>query len=523
MIVAVLLLFAIPVSAYHIAGEYWGFASGVRIAIENKEGIKIDQKLRYEDWSITIDNAVWEENDLAITYSVEGTSFSLGLLQVVDDNNNEIDQGYVVNGYAVSDGEGEGTVNFKNIDLGQVQGERVWLRILTLIKNESPPPVAAITQVRVTPVMKTGEFVDINKELEVDKGTYLLKNIYFGKGNTRVYFDFMPREKYRELYSPDSASMFLPRMRLTAGGKNYSYSGASKSFRDGMVQGTFDFDALPIEEIDHFQIDVVDNFALVDWKVPIPIQTKGSERLELAEEIRLPEGKLILTGMRHGTKSTAIDFTFEPAMGFEGIASIWFDAYLRRNDKYYHRHGFERDAYNPGLSGTIAFDPVRYDSIDEVEFILGEIQYSYSAGALVTVSPTTIPQTIEALGSTFIIDHMEHQDGQTLLHITYDQENRWFHNAAFDIRVPTASSIKVRSETEMGFVELQGIEELKVGLQRLKDKVGDYDLELKEIDLEQRPSGQNISISGEREEVEVKLSSLSAIRYSGESVKIPVK
>ena len=295
------------------------------------------------------------------------------------------------------------------------------------------------------------------------------------------------------------------------------------SFRDGILLGSLHFDAVSAEKLKNFQIVVIDDTVLVDWKLPIPIQNKESARSELAEEIELPEGKLILAGFRHGTKSTAIDFSFEPAEGYEGVSSIWFDAYLRNKDKYYYRHGFAFEDNMAGLSGTVTFDPVRYDNVEEVEFILGEIKYTYSTNVGVTVSQANIPQTIEVLGSSFTIDKMEHKDGQTLLHITFGEENRWFYDADFSIRVPGASSLRVRQDSEMGLAQLKDREELKKGLQRLKDNVGDYDWELKDVDLEQNVIGKKLEISGEREEVEVYLNSLSTIRFSGKTVKIPLK
>lgn len=522
-VIAVILLFAIPASAYNIAKEYRGFASGVRIAIENEEGIEIGQTLRYKNWSLTIDTAVWEDNDLAVTYSVQGTAFRLGALQVVDENGKEINRGYAVSGHALNEAVGRGTIDFQDLDLTSVQGERVWLRILSLIKNETPPMVAASIPLEISPAMPRGEWVEVKKKLEVEKGTYLLRNIYLGRDDIRLEFDFIPRDKYREFYTSDLGPGFLPMVRLRAGGKSYAYGGGSMSLQDGVVHRTAHFDDFPVEDIRSLQIDVIDSVVLVDWKVPIPIQAKEAEERALTQEIRLPEGKLLLTGMRLGTKSTAIDFTFEPAWGFEGITSIMFDAYLKGNGKYYHYHGFQHDFGRPGLSGTVTFDPVRYDNLEELEFILGKIEYTYTTDAGVTVSPAHVPQTIEALGNTFVIDQMEYREGRTLLHVTFDRENRWFFNASFDIRVPGATSLKVRSETEMGPVEWRDEEDLKAGWQRLRERLKDYPWGLEDINTAHNPVGTRITISGERREVELSLVGLTTVRFSGDTVKIPVR
>lgn len=518
VVVAVILLFAIPASAYNIAREYWGFASGVRIAIENEEGIKIGKKLRHGDWDLTIENAVWEENNLGVTYSLDGISYRLGTLQIVDENDNQIHSGY-----ALSGGIDGGTIDFKSIDLGSIEGDQVWLRIPALLKNEFPPSVASSASLEVTPAMKKRQYEEINKKLKVEQGTYLFKDIYFSRDNLYIDYEFTPRAKYRGFYSSGESWRLHPTMEIKSEGQSYGYGVVSMSPGNSTFRGTIRFYDVPIEKLESFQIDILDNIVLVDWKLPIPIQKKETVSYELAEEMELPEGKLTLTGMRHGTKSTAIDFSFEPAEGYEGISSIWFEAYLRNNGKYYHRHGFAFEDNMAVLSGTVTFDPVRYDNVEELEFILGKIKYTYSTDTGVSVSLATIPQTIEAMGSSFTIDKMEHKDGQTLLHITFGEENRWFYDADFSIRVPGASSLRVRQDSEMGLAQLKDREELKKGLQRLKDNVGDYDWELKDVDLEQNVIGKKLEISGEREEVEVYLNSLSTIRFSGKTVKMPLK
>lgn len=519
IVAAVILLFAIPASAYNIAREYRGFDSGVRTAIENQEGIKLAKSFRHEDWEITIEDAVWEENSLAVTYALKGNSYRLGALEIADGNDNKINQGYALNG-----GQDGGTIDFHNIDLGSIEGDLVWLKILTIMRNEFPPPIAASVQIKVTPAMKNREYEEINKELAVEQGTYLLKDVYFGRDDLRISYEFTPRAQYRELFSSDKRDLLQPSVEFKSGGQSYGYAVASMASGNDIFRGTLRFNDVPIEKLKDFQLYVIDNVVLVDWKVPVPIQNKASVPLKLAEVIELPEGTLTLTGMRQGTKSTAIDFSFEPAVGFENISSIWLNGYLRANGKYYHPHGFAFTDHTPGLSGTITFDPVCYDQVEELEFILGRIEYTYGTNDVsVTVLPSTVPQRLEAPGSSFIIDQMEHKDGKTVLHITFAKDNRWYYDADFRIKVPGAGSLRVIWESEMGFAQLIDEEELQEGLQRLQDLVGEYDGRLQYVDLGQYVIGKAIVVSGEYEEVEVKLSSLSTIRFSGESVKISIK
>lgn len=519
LVAVVLLLFALPASAYNIAREYWGFASGVRTAIENQEGIKLAKSFRHEDWEITVDDAVWDDNSLAVTYALKGNSYRLGALEIVDENDNTISQGY-----ALSGGQDGGTINFHNIDLGSIEGDLVWVRILTIMRNEFPPPIAASVEIKVTPAMKNREYEEINTELAVEQGNYLLKDIYFSKDDIRISYEFIPRSEYWELYNSGKGDLLQPSMELKSGGHSYGYAVVSMSSGNNVFRGTLRFDDVPIEKLKDFHLNVIDNVVLIDWKVPVPIQNKASVSMKLAEVIELPEGTLFLTGMRQGTKSTAIDFSFEPAVGFENISSIWLNGYLRANGQYYHPHGFAFTGHTPGLSGTVTFDPVRYDQVEEMEFVLGRIEYTYDTNdASVTVLPSTVPQRFEAPGSSFIIDQMEHKDGKTVLHITFAKDNRWYYDADFRIKVPGASSLRVIWESETGLAQLINEEELQEGLQRLRDLVGEYDVELQYIDLGQNVIGKDIVVGGEHEEVEINLVGLSTFRYSGETVGIPLK
>jgi len=132
---------------------------------------------------------------------------------------------------------------------------------------------------------------------------------------------------------------------------------------------------------------------------------------------------------------------------------------------------------------------------------------------------------MEAMGSKFIIDRMEYKDGHTFLHIAYDKENRLFYNAHFAIELrPHIRSYSIGQTMEMGSAQLKNGEELRHGLQRLKDNLGDDGEEiLKDADLQANITGVNFRISDEHEEIEIKLKGLSTIRFSGEKVKIPVK
>lgn len=523
IVVTVILLFALPASAYHIAREYRGFASGVKIAVEHEEGIKIGQKLLQEDLEVTIEHAVWEDDELVIVYSMSDQGFMLHRCSLVDENGSEIARAH----YA-DDLDDGGIIRFNRINLGRVKGDQVWLRILSFEKKGLEPLSTAFKRVKVTPEMKEGEFAEINEELETEKGTYLVKHIRFGTNGTKINFEFIPKAQYRKFYEDGNGAGFLPQLGLVVAGKHYgSYAwGGSPLTKDGPVIGTIYFEAVPIEKDNAFQIAAFDHLVLVDWQIPIPVENKESARWELAEAIELSEGKLILTGIRHGTKSTSIDFTFEPAPGFEGISNVRFSAYLRSNGKYYQHHDFQLHSYLPGLSGTITFDPVRYDNVQELEFILGRLEYTYDITSTVVVSPGTIPQRIEVMGSSFTIDRMKYRNGQTLLHIAYDRENRWFYDADFKIDPPPhwRSRFSVIMRFEMGTVQLNSAEELKKGLEQLKNSLGEAAKELlKDVDLERGFVGANIEISGEHEEVEVSLVGLSILRYSGETIGIPLK
>ncbi|NLC76689.1 MAG: hypothetical protein GX750_03605 [Clostridia bacterium] len=530
VLIALLLLFAIPTAAYYAIREYRGLASEVKTATEREQENKTDQKPQHGDLALTVEHAVWEDDELVLAYSINEPGFGLDECYLETENGSQITKAYYVQG-----GNDGGIIKFINMDPGEMENGQVWLRILSLAKQELYPHFFSESWFDATPEMKKGEFVEIKQELEAEQGTFLLTQIRFGSDDPRINFEFTPKEKYRQFYDNKFGPSFLPRLGLDVAGKKYRHYSVAGSMltEDGPYLGTFYFDALPMEKVNDIRIGVFDSHLIVDWKLPIPVEHQESVRWALAEEIELPEGKLTLTGIRHGILSTAIDFTFKLAPGFEDISSLSFDAYLQRGGKYYNYHGPGCNGYFSEWSGTIIFDHVQYydikeleqHAVKELEFILGKITYTYDTDASVIISPASIPLTMEAMGSKFIIDRMEYQDGHTLLHIAYDQENRWFYNAHFAIELPPhISSYSIGQIMEMGSVQLKNGEELQQGLQRLKDNLGDDGEEiLKDADLQANITGVNFRISDEHEEIEIKLEGLSAIRFSGEKVKIPVK
>lgn len=539
IIIAVICLLAIPAAAYYIYYQgIPGRASEVKVAIDNEQsavklaakdesGNRIDQILQHGDLVLTIEQAVWEDDELVLAYSINDPGLGLGDYCLVYENSNQITLPYY--------SEGGRIIKFINMDTEAMKSGQVWLRILSLTKQELDPSFLSDHWISITPEMKQGEAVAINQELEAERGIYLLTQIHLGSDHTKISFEFTPQDKFRQFYASEYGHSFVPRLGLNVAGKKYRqyFVEGSMLTEDGPYVGTFYFEPVPIEKVNEFQIGVLDSHLIVDWKLPINGQHQESARWALGEEIELPEGKLILSWIRHGALSTAINFTFEPAPGFEDISRLSFDAYLRSGGKYYIYHGPDGDGFFDEFSGTVIFNHVQSDDVKaleqygdakELEFILGKIVYTYDTGAGATVSQDSIPQTIEARGSRFTIDRMEYQDGNTLLHIAYDQENRWFYNAHFGVELPpVVNGYSIGWISEMGSVELENGEELEQGFRRLKNNLGDYGGEVLNDDLRRNVIGVNLRISGEYEEIDIKLESLSAIRYSGEKVRIHLK
>ena len=516
---AVLLLFAVPASAYTIAKEFWGFSFGVQLAIDHNEGIAINKKLIFGDIEVTIENAVWEDNELALTYSKNRKEFKPENIRLVDKDGNTINRGM-----GSESNEYDGTIKFDGISKKAIEDGQIKLKIFSLFKYQPTPSFIVSTQLEITPEMKNGEWVDINQELKTAVGTYLLNSICFDKETTKINYEFTPLEEYKDLFSLYSGIDLLPEINLSALGKNYLSLGSSRSASRGVSKGHFNFPLLPVKKLATLQIGVPDNHIFVNWEVDIPVQNKKTTALALREEILLPEGKLQLTEIRSGTKSTVIDFNFVPAKGYEGIGRIKFQSFLRSNDKYYGYHGFNYEDHTPGLKGSITFDPIRYDDIDELEFILGSVSYTYNVESKVTATAVNLPQTVEALGDTFIIDKMETKKGKTFLHISYPKESRNFYYAEFKVFVGYVSRLSVSQRTKMGQIRLIGEEQLQQGLEQLKANLGDFGLEaLKDVDPNQGPVGNEIEISRESEEVELTLTELVTRSFSGQAIKIPLQ
>lgn len=523
LIIAVVLVLILPISAYSLVNKYWGFDYGVKIAIDNNEGLAVNKSLKYKEAEITIENAVWEEDELAITYSLNDSGYMLGLVTLVDEDDNQLVRG----GSSHSGGENGGVINFSGLTQKDLKGDQVWLRIYSL-KNlkhflkKNWEYSFPYLEIKVTEEMKNGGFVDINQELEVAQGTFLLNYMGFGETITNLNYQFIPAEKYREFYSEPLKTSLVPEITLSAGEKNYLSQGGS--LNPGTLSGSISFEELPLDRLNSFRISAADNFVLVDWKVPIEVQQKKAEVIPLGKDIKLPEGKLTLTELRLDTKSTAIDFSFEPAEGYERINCVNFKAFLRNGEKYYNEHSFDHTGHIPGLKGTIKYDPVKYDNADELEFILGSIEFTYDSDSSgVIVAPSNLPQTITALENTFTIDKMEIKDGKTWLNIDFGTKNRKFYTAYVDLKATKGFGLSYQGEFRDAYLEFKEKERLEQGLLKLKNNLGKHaEKFLKDVDPNQGIIGKYYQIKGQHNEIEVNIRSITTKFFSGEIVSIPV-
>src|SRR5690554_1909093 len=194
-VVAIALVFILPISAYSIVNRYWGFTHGVKVAIDNNEGLGVNETLKYKDARITIENAVWEEDELAITYRTNGSGYVLGQIALVDENNDLISNGRQSSG----DLRTGGVINFSGLRQEALQNDKVWLRIYSIVNMEhflKPNKKLSFPylEIMTTEEMKDGGFVDINQELEVEQGTFIFNFMGFGETKTTLNYQFIPAE-----------------------------------------------------------------------------------------------------------------------------------------------------------------------------------------------------------------------------------------------------------------------------------------------------------------------------------------
>lgn len=416
---------SIPVSGSESEYMDWGRTKGIEIAVANGKAIELNKVFEYRDHKIKLENAVWEEDSLLVTFSTldedKENTFVPSQFSLVNEEGVSVSQGY---GMENSD-NGKGIIDF-DLENKLIKGEKLYLNIYTIrpSRPDADKPDYIYTMILDKSLSEEGKKININKECKTDYGTLKFVTATNEDGTLAIDYTFETLPEVEKLTNYDLKTRIhfnvFPEISLKDA-KNNIFRASGRSYEGNGKTGKIYFDGMP-ELNRHITISIECSEKLVNWKFDLPVKRTQAETVSLNKEFKSEDGVFKLKDVHLGAASTSLDFEFVPGK----------DSKVNRAEPKVIMN--LRGKKIPGsatygeLKGKISFNyPLSKKDLDDATLYLYSVNKSVECNESIKVEFDKMPSyNLKIDGSDIVISNVVVKDGKTCFDIGTNDANRKF-------------------------------------------------------------------------------------------------
>lgn len=449
---------SIPVSESESEYRDWGRKKGIEIAVDNGKAIELNKVFEYGDHKIKLENAVWEDDSLLVTFSTldEDTenTFVVSQFSLVNEEGVSVSNGHGME----NNGDGSGIIDF-DLENKFVKGEKLYLNIYTIRSNrpDDDKPDYIYHMILDKSLSTEGNKYDLKNECKTDYGTLKLKTASNEEGRLVIDYTFETLPEVEKLTNYDLKTRIhfnvFPEISLTDANKTFRANGRS-SEGNGKT-GKLYFDGMP--ELNRpIKISIECSEKLVNWKLDVPVKRTLAENISINKEFKSEDGIFKLKDLHLGAARTSLDFEFIP-QNYTKINSVEPEIVMNfRGSK------IPGSARYGDLTGKIDFNyPISEKDLADTTFTLYSVGRNIQCNEGIKVEFGKTPSyNLKVDGSEIVISNMVVKDGKTCFDIGTNDAKRKFTDFGVEIKSDknhmSWSSTSSYSEYDSRFEELDG-------------------------------------------------------------------
>ena len=484
---------SVPASESESEHMDWGRRKGIEIAVANGKAIELNEVFEYRDHKIKLENAVWEEDSLLITFST---------LDKDKDNTINPSQFSLVNeaGVSVSNGcgmensgDGTGIIDF-NLQDKLVNGDKLYLNIYTIrpSRPDTDKPDYTYTMILDKSLSTEGKMINIDKECKTDYGTLKLKTASNDEGRLAIDYTFEALPEVKKLISYDPKTMIhvniFPEISLKDS-KNPIIRANGRSWEGSGERGKLLFNGMP-ELNQPVTISIECSEKLVNWKLDLAVKSTPAEIISINKEFKSEDGIFKLNDLHLGAASTSLDFEFIPNKDSE-VNRVEPEIIMTLKGKK-----IPGSANYGELKGKINFNyPLSKKDLDDATLYLYSVNRSVQCNESIKVEVDKTPSyNLKIDGSDIVISNILVKGGKTCFDIGTNDANRKFVD-------------------------------FEVGIQSEKNHLSwsscsEYD---GDVNKSKKPIKKSIEVDGEHKALEITINALTYADIYNSEVKLKIR
>lgn len=414
----------VPVSGSETEYMDWGRSKGIEIAVANGKAIELNKVLEYEDHKIKLENAVWEEDSLLITFSTldkdKENTISPSQFSLLNEEGVNISNGHGME----NSGDGRGIIDF-NLEEKLVNGDKLYLNIYTIRPNipDTDKPDYTYTMILDKSLATEGKKINIDRECKTEYGTLKLTAASNDDGRLAIDYTFDALPEVKKLISYDPKTMIhvhiFPEVSIKDS-KNIIRANGRSSEGNGET-GKLLFERMP-ELNQPVKILIECSEKLVNWKLALTVNRTPSETISINKEFKSEDGVFKLKDVHLGAASTSLDFEFVPGKDSK-VNRVEPEVIMNLRGKK-----IPGSANYGELKGKINFNyPLSKKDLDDATIYLYSVNKSVECNESIKVEFDKMPSyNLKIDGSDIVISNVVVKDGKTCFDIGTNDANRKF-------------------------------------------------------------------------------------------------
>ncbi|GEM_PF-800426 len=491
-------LLLIPATVYgFVNNDIQSWYDSIRIASNRGKTVKLNYDFEYEKNKIVFEDAVWEENELLVSFRIVDGMLWPSKFSLLNDKDEVIGHS---GGYSIND-ENEGTLRF-NFEEEEITGDKVFLSVEALEKLKfSDDDIDYKYKLNIDKeFLATGQ-AKVGKTFETEYGFITIEEIKIKDGRTFLTYKYDRNDKMAKISEQDKLDDTKLVIFIKDSENNVLKSNLYIGKRPSDIEESELFGN--IKNLDNsLEVAIECNEIPVNWKAPVKIKNTASKVIEVNKDIKIDSGTLRISEIVLKSASTRLNYEFIPSKGYENTiyVSPLIDITL----------GGKRYISTKRSDGRLEF-PVVIDKKDlrKVKLNVHAIYRYEERNEKFTLTKGDVPTSFVVDGVKFNIENMEIKDGKTYIDILVDGQKREFTN--FDITT-------VRKKGEKYSVRVHG--ELEFADKSIEPKYNDEPYSFDKSILETIKIRKNMKINGEFDTVDLELDCFEYLDICNAEIKI---
>lgn len=415
---------AVPVSGSETEYMDWGRSKGIEIAVANGKTVELNKVFEYKGHKIKLENAVWEEDSLLITFSTldkdKENTISPSQFSLLNEEGVNISNGHGME----NSGDGRGIINF-HLEEKLVNGDKLYLNIYTIRPNipDTDKPDYTYTMILDKSLATEGKKINIDRECKTEYGTLKLTAASNDDGRLAIDYTFDALPEVKTLISYDPKTMIhvhiFPEISIKDS-KNLIRANGRSSEGNGET-GKLLFERMP--ELNRpVKIFIQCSEKLVNWKLALTVNRTPSETISINKEFKSEDDIFKLKDLRLGAASTSLDFEFIPGKDSK-VNRVEPEVIMNLRGKK-----IPGSANYGELKGKINFNyPLSKKDLDDATIYLYSVNKSVECNESIKVEFDKTPSyNLKIDGSDIVISNVVVKDGKSCFDIGTNDANRKF-------------------------------------------------------------------------------------------------